>query len=310
MAQIEHALGNGIEVSAWAFDEAYGKDAKFLDGLEKLNQDFVCEIPCDFHGWLSQPKVISPPRNSKKRGPRWKRRRVRKKDVSRRVDNLARYSPAFGSQNWQRYRIKDTDRGPEVWEVKWAWFWRKTKDKLPTRQHTLLVCRNVRTGEVKYFLSNRVVGRERVTIHWLLYVAFGRWAIETCFRTAKEELGMDHFEVRGWRCVHRHWYVTQLSYLFCSRLRQQWDDLASVDPLMKLTVEQVRSAVNTYLRFRCLPPPEKQKRFQHEIERHKYHQRRNAQAIKSHTKTRRDVYQRLGIDVDKIKTCRPRDGNQ
>jgi hypothetical protein len=25
----------------------------------------------------------------------------------------------------QRYRIKDTNKGPEVWEVKWAVFWRK-----------------------------------------------------------------------------------------------------------------------------------------------------------------------------------------
>ena len=54
---------------------------------------------------------------------------------------------------------------------------------------------------------------------------------------------MDHFEVRGWRCVHRHWYVTQLSYLFCSRLRVQYDDNE-----VALTVEQVRSVVNVWIR--------------------------------------------------------------
>jgi len=304
-------LSNGIQVKAWTFDEAYGKDCQFLDGIEELNQAFVGEIPCDFHGWLSKPQVIRrQPKRSRKRGPRTKVPRVRRADVSRRVDNLSTYSPVFTEQNWQRYRIKDTDRGPEVWEVKWAWFWRKTKDKLPAKQHTLLVCRNVRTGEVKYFLSNRVVGRDGVTIRCLLQVAFGRWAIETCFRTAKEELGMDHFEVRGWRCVHRHWYVTQLSYLFCSRLRQQWDDPAVIDPHVKLTVEQVRSAVNTYLKYRRLLSPEKQKRFENEIVRQDYYQRRNAQAIKSHTKTRRILYEKLGIHVDQIKACKPKDENQ
>ena len=121
----------------------------------------------------------------------------------------------------------------------------------PSKQHTLIVCRNVRTGEVKYFLSNCVVGRGRVTLRWLLRVAFGRWAIETCFRTAKEELGMDHFEVRGWRCIHRHWYLTQLSYLFCSRLKFQWND----DPAITLAVEQVRAVVNTWLRSIKLQPP-------------------------------------------------------
>ncbi len=274
--------------------------------MEELNQAFVCEIPCDFHGWLSQPKVIRrQPKRSRKRGPRTKVPRVRKADVSCRVDNLATYSPVFTEQNWQRYRVKDTDRGPEVWEVKWAWFWRKTKDKLPAKQHTLLVCHNVRTGEVKYFLSNRVVGREGVTIRWLLQVAFGRWAIETCFRTAKEELGMDHFEVRGWRCVHRHWYVTQLSYLFCSRLRQTWDDLETIDPLEKLTIEQVRAVVNVYLRNYDLPQPQRIEKFKAELRRQTYYQKRNAHAIKSHTKTRRELYDELGIDVDQIKSCIP-----
>jgi SRSO17 transposase len=35
----------------------------------------------------------------------------------------------------------------------------------------------------------------------LLRVAFGRWPVEDCFREAKEELGLDHFECRGWRCI-------------------------------------------------------------------------------------------------------------
>jgi SRSO17 transposase len=297
-------LSNGISVCAWTFDEAYGKDAKFLDGLAELKQDFVCEIPCSFHGWLSKPKVISPPRQSRKSGRPVKRQRVRQKDISRQVDNLARYSPVFKNQNWQRYRIKDTTRGPEVWEVKWSLFHRKlgnekSEYKLPSKQHTLIICRNVRTGELKYFLSNCVVGRGSASLRWMLRVAFGRWSIESCFRTAKEELGMDHFEVRGWRCVHRHWYVTQLSYLFCSRLKLKWDD----DPEVNVTVEQVRSMVNMWLGGVGIRPPEKRQLFDQEIEQQQYHQKRNATARKSHTKQRFKLYQQLGFDINKIKSC-------
>ena len=274
-----------------------------MDDLDTLGEAFVGEIPSNFHGWLKKPKIIrNAPKSVKKGRPR-RVPRVRKADASRCVGNLATYSPVFTERNWQRYRIKDTDRGPEVWEVKWAPFWRKTIDKLPTRQHTLVVAHNVRTGEVKYFLSNRVVGREGTTLRWLLRVAFGRWAIEACFRTAKEELGLDHFEVRGWRCVHRHWFVTQLSHLFCSRLRQAWDDLDEIDPLEKLTIEQVRQVVNSYLENRDLPPPERTERFQVELNRQRYHQKRNAQAIKSHNKTRRELYESLEIDIDRIKSC-------
>jgi hypothetical protein len=41
---------------------------------------------------------------------------------------------------------------------------------------------------------------------------------EVAFRT---KLGMDHFEMRSWRGIHRHWYLTQVRQLFCARLRQQ-----------------------------------------------------------------------------------------
>ena len=46
---------------------------------------------------------------------------------------LGKHSPVFRKQSWQPYRIKDTDKGPVVWEVKWAVFWRKDEDGLPTR---------------------------------------------------------------------------------------------------------------------------------------------------------------------------------
>lgn len=304
MAQVKHALSNGIKVKAWTFDELYGRDTAFLDGLDDLGEAFVGEIPGNFHGWLKRPGVIrNNPKSTRKKGRQPKVPRTRKADVSRRVDNLATYSPVFRDQAWQRYRIKDTDRGPEVWEVKWALFWRKTKAKLPAKQHTLIVARNVRTGETKYFLSNQAIGRQGVTLRGLLKIAFGRWAIEACFRTAKEEIGMDHFEVRGWRCVHRHWFVTQLSFLFSSRLRKEWDEDEPDDPLKKLTVEQVRSAINVYLQNRDLPRRQRNERFELELNRIAYHQKRNAQAVKSHTKTRRKLYEKLGIDVDKIKSC-------
>ena len=215
------------------------------------------------------------------------------------VRNLAKYSPVFRKQSWQRYRIKDTDKGPEVWEVKWAVFWRKDENGLPTRRHCLIVARNVLTGEVKYFLANRVPGERNpvtgkyVTLRWLLRVAFGRWSIESCFREGKEELGMDHYEVRGWRCVHRHFYVTQLSHLFCARVRQEYDN-SSDDQLDRISVEQVRSAMNVWLDTVDLPPAARRERFEEELEKQRYYQRRNRQARISHTKTRLRTSDRVG----------------
>ena len=66
---IGRALGNGVRVAAWTFDELYGRDGKFLDGLEQWQQTFVGEVPMDFHGWVQEPKILrSGPKKSKKRG--------------------------------------------------------------------------------------------------------------------------------------------------------------------------------------------------------------------------------------------------
>lgn len=311
LGQIDRALSNGVVVSAWTFDELYGRDGKFLDGLESRRQVFVGEIPIDFHGWLQKPTVLrSGPKKSRKRGRSKKYPRVARRRPSSEVRNLLTYSPVFREQSWQRYRIKDTDDGPEVWDVKWAVFWRKDEAGFPTRRHCLIVARNVLTGEVKYFLSNRVPGDRNpvtgkcVTLRWLLQVAFGRWSIESCFREGKEELGLDHYEVRGWRCVHRHFYVTQLSHLFCARVRQEYDD-SSDEKVDRITVEQVRSAMNTWLDAADLPPGPRRKRFETELEQQQYYQRRNKQARLSHTKTRIARLTAMGIDIARIKSCLP-----
>ena len=113
-----------MRVSAWTFDELYARDGKFLDGLQLRRQVFVGEIPTSFHGWVQKPAVLrTGAKKAEKRGRPQKYPRVARRRPSSEVRNLLRYSPVFRAQLWQRYRIKDTDKGTEVWEVKWATFW-------------------------------------------------------------------------------------------------------------------------------------------------------------------------------------------
>ena len=167
------------------------------------------------------------------------------------------------------------------------------------------MARNVLTDETKFFLSNRVAGRDRWSLRKLLRVAFGRWPVEDCFREAKEELGFDNFECRGWRCIHRHLYVTMLAQLFCARVRQQLtpsDDVLSGE---LLTMEQVRRAANVVVTSLPYPPRTRRQLYEEESDSQKYHARRNAQASRSHRKTRRKRLADLGINPDKIKSVPP-----
>ncbi len=277
MGLIDRALANDVRVAAWTVDELYGRDGKFLDGLQERGQTFVAEVPVDFHGWVQKPSVLRnrPKKQGKRRGQPKRYPRLARRRPSCEVRNLAKYSPLFRDQSWQRYRIKDTDKGPQVWEIKWAVFWRKNAAGLPGRRHCLIVARNVLTGEMKYFVANRIPGESGVTLRWLLRVAFGRWL-----------------------------FLTQLSQWFCARVRQKYDEQA--DPQAdRLTVEQVRSAMNTWLSSADLKPAARTTRYEREHNKQRYHQRRNKQARTSHTQTRIDRLGDLGIDVDRIKSCIP-----
>jgi len=314
-------LGHGIRVAAWVFDELYGRDSKFLDALDQWEQNYVAEVPADFHGWLRTPRVLThPPKNARRRGRRKKYPRLARQPPACEVQNLVKYSDVFRKQAWQPFHVKDTQKGPVVWEVKWARFWRKRADGLPSQLCCLIVARNVlNPQEVKYFVANQVPGERRrrtagpddsaaaevVTLTWLLWVAFRRWPVEQCFRQTKNELGMDHFEVRGWRCIRRHYFICQLSYLFCARMRQEFATMTEEEG--SLTVEQVQEAMDVWLDVIDLPPAIRQARLERQAQRMRYHQRRNAQAKKSHTKTRLQQLQALGIVVNELESCVPSD---
>jgi SRSO17 transposase len=224
LAQVRRALANGIRVAAWTFDEWYGRDGTFLDALEALGQDYVGEVPSTFTGWRCEPPVLLRPTpremregNRNRRFPRLARKALRASEVR----NLLTCSHAFTKQTWQRFHIKEGEKGPMVWEVKHATFHRKRPDGLPGVAGCLIVARNVlQPNDTKFFVSNMRPGSAGVSLSSLLWVAFSRWPIERCFQQAKDELGLDHFEVRGWRSIHRHLYITQLSHLFCARMHQ------------------------------------------------------------------------------------------
>lgn len=300
---IDRVKANGIRVMAWNADEFYGRDGHFLDGLDERGEAFVVEVHANTHVWLNKPKVLEKPvkpRIGRPKRPRYLRKRDEKPSE---VQNLARYSPRFHQQRPQRYLIKDTHKGEEVWEIRWAVCWRKTHTgKLVSKQCTLIVAKNVCTGEVKYFLSNRVPGRNGWTLRMILKVAFGRWPVEDCFREAKKELGLDHFECRSWHGIHRHLYLTILSHLFCARVRERLATTEEVSSGELLTTEQVRRAMNVYLEGAHLPPRCRTQMYADETKRQNYYQQRNAVAAESHRKKRRAKLEDLGIEPDSIKS--------
>jgi SRSO17 transposase len=224
LGQVDRAMDNGVRVRAWTFDEGYGRDGSFLDGLNSRGQNYVGEVPSDFTGWVRRPRVLTKarPQEARKRGrKRVYPRLARQGSQASEVQHLASFSKAFRKRAWVRFKIKDGEKGPVVWEAKFASFYRKHDDDLPGPEHTLIVARNVlNPDEVKYFVSNWILNAG-ATKEEMLRVAFSRWPIERCFELSKRDIGMDHFEARSWRAIHRHLYISQLSLLFCAQVQRR-----------------------------------------------------------------------------------------
>jgi SRSO17 transposase len=67
------------------------------------------------------------------------------------------------------------------------------------------------SGEQKYYLANLPTDADLRT---LAATTKARWVCEQAHRQLKEELGLDHFEGRSWRGLHRHALMTMIAHAF------------------------------------------------------------------------------------------------
>ena len=67
---------------------------------------------------------------------------------------------------------------------------------------------------------------DETTLADLVRVAGSRWTVEICFEAAKQEVGLDEYEVRSWTGWHRHITLACLAHAFLAVVRAH-----GVDPL-------------------------------------------------------------------------------
>jgi SRSO17 transposase len=215
----DRARVGGVTFDWLTFDEGYGGKPAFLRELHARQQVFVAEVPRTFTGWIHEPQVTERPFH---RGQGRGRKTPRLTSGSRPaigVENMLKYSPALRDQGWVRYRVKDGEKGPLVWDVKHTLITMKDDAGLPGMQLHLVVARNVLDpDEIKFFVSN---APPETSVQALLLVAFSRWRVERCFEDQKQEVGLDQWEGRRWLGLQRHLILTCISYLFLARVRNQ-----------------------------------------------------------------------------------------
>jgi SRSO17 transposase len=72
------------------------------------------------------------------------------------------------------------------------------------------------SGERKYYLASHPAG---TALQALAATIKARWVCEQAHQQMKEELGLDHFEGRGWHGLHHHALMVLIAFAFLQHLR-------------------------------------------------------------------------------------------
>lgn len=207
LGEIRKARAAGVRFGDVLGDAEYGKSAEFRAGLDDLALEWAVGIE-------PQQKLYGPAaagRGQRVRGLTFAREAIAAQTLIGRLEATAwrRISWRVGTKGklscrWAAVRVLVADGDAIAPGV-----------RLPGRE-VWLVCEWRQTGEKKYYFSS--LGR-RASRRRLAGQIKGRWACEQGHQQMKEELGLDHFEGRGWLGLHHHLLLTMMALAFLQSLR-------------------------------------------------------------------------------------------
>ncbi|MFE4583569.1 hypothetical protein ACFRKC_49270 [Streptomyces chartreusis] len=162
-------------------DALYGQDWHFCRMIEEAGLGYVVAVP--------------------------KSQQVKSLAGCWRNDQLIGDAP---EEAWERFSCGGGAKGPRIYG--WAaaqllavpFF-----DDEPSHRRWVMARRSIaRPDEIAYYLAHAPAG---TTVGQLVTVAGSRWSIESCFQSAKNECGLDEYEVRRYVGWSRHTTLAMLT---------------------------------------------------------------------------------------------------
>lgn len=186
-AMIARLLAAGLPAAWVAADEAYGGDFRFRRACEIAGVGYVLAVP--------------------------KSQQVRTDVGMWRIDQVIDSAP---DDAWERLSAGDGAKGPRLYDWAAAQLpyvpdFDDLDDGGPVFTRWILARRPLGEGEIAYYMAYGPAG---TTIADLVRVAGMRWAIEECFGAAKNECGLDQYEVRRWTGWYRHITLAMAAHAF------------------------------------------------------------------------------------------------
>lgn len=165
----------------------------------------------------------------------------------RRVDQVARN---LAREDWQELSAGAGSKGPRLFA--WARI-ELAAPEISGWQRWLLIRRGLDEGAKPAEMAYVLVFAPTGTSLEEMVEAFGaRWTVEQCFEEAKEEVGLDEYELRSWHGWYRHITLSMLTLAFLTALRANGEENILKKSLSRWTRShnQKRPAPITFM---CLP---------------------------------------------------------
>lgn len=184
---------------AWVTgDEVYGDDPTFRAGIAASDRHYVLAVAANTPVWETRPATIAPgPYPGMGRPPT----RTRLAPDAPAATTVERVSTSWPASQWHRLAVHQGEKGP----IEYDWAAARVVEsvgRLPGADVWLLARRSVSSpSEVAWYLSN---ASEATPLTTLADVASTRFVIEQCLEEAKDDVGLDQYEVRTWPAWHRH----------------------------------------------------------------------------------------------------------
>jgi SRSO17 transposase len=211
LSQIRAALEVGVPPATVLADAGYGIDTEFRDGISALGLSYVVGVQSTTSLWPSGVMPLSPKKwSGNGRPPSLIRRDDKRKPVSAKQLAIGLPTRAWRRVTWREgSNATLTSRFAAV-RIRPAH--RDYNRTMPRPEEWLLI--EWPKGEpepTKYWLSTLPA---RMSRRALVNITKLRWRIERDYQDLKQELGLGHYEGRGWRGFHHHATLCIAAYGF------------------------------------------------------------------------------------------------
>jgi len=189
---LQRAFEGGVQ-AAWVTGDAAYSAYGMRSWLEEKQQPHVFAVASNFHVWT------------------WGNQGPRQMQAKGIVDEA----------DWQRLSAGIGSKGERLFD--WAWV---STSELMVRGSSAGLGPVIEEGFERWVLARRslddptalayftVFAPQSTPLESVVQVAGARWAIEVGFKTAKGEVGLDHYEVRSWTGWYRHITLALLAHAF------------------------------------------------------------------------------------------------